>query len=226
MAVSRRPSRRPRSATRTRAHGLEDGGARQDQIGPLRPDAGFRRATLWPQGLEAVGRAGAFVPGHPQAVDEIAVVTDQSQMNARQAGDGARGADQMGLAGVEQRPERSRPLMGGQPGVHVLHHRLVPRLGRRIGFGMALGEGDHPQRRRHPADRLEPGLVGFTDTPKPGHLGGAAAHIHHHHGPGLGVEQVQTPLHGQARLLLGRDDAQLQAGAVPHPFEEMGAVVR
>lgn len=104
---------------------------------------------------------------------------------------------------------------------HVGHHGLIPVDTRVGGLRMPFGQGHNPERRRHPGHG---GHLGSTAL-QPAQLGGAAADIHHQHRLGIRVDQVETALDRQPGLLDGVDDAQLQAGASPHPLDELGSVV-
>src|SRR5690606_40594967 len=93
--------------------GLQNSGPGQDQIGAIRPDAAFRRPSCGAERDQAVGRFFAVAARHPQAVDQIALITPQPKMNPGQTGDGARGADHMAAPRLDTGQDvRARPARG------------------------------------------------------------------------------------------------------------------
>ena len=95
------PSRRPRSATRSRgsgkavADGIEDGAARQHQIGALDADAIIAGALLIAHAKQPRDGRGDIRIAHPDAVDPAAVVAQQIEMDAGQRRHRAGGAEQV-----------------------------------------------------------------------------------------------------------------------------------
>ena len=117
------PSRRPRSATRSRGHGkgaadrFQDGAAGEHQIGALGADAGAGDALLVAHGQQA-RRSPRLISSraHPAAVDAAAVVALEIEMHAGDRRHGAGGAEQMDAAQAvaamlarERREQCARP---------------------------------------------------------------------------------------------------------------------
>uniref|UniRef100_A0A0N5A029 PE-PGRS family protein n=1 Tax=Parastrongyloides trichosuri TaxID=131310 RepID=A0A0N5A029_PARTI len=131
---------------------VKDRRARQHQIGAVGADAAFGRSACRAQGLEPQGGRLAVCARHPQAVDQIALIAAQAQVDAGQAGDRARGADHVDPPALEQ---AMHPVVigtaSGQMLADVGDHGLVPGLGVAGGFGVTLGQGDDAQGGRHPA---------------------------------------------------------------------------
>ena len=79
---------------------LEDGAARQHEIGALMPDARLRHALGIGHGDQIVGNGAHVAGAEPASIDPRALVDRKLEMNAGDRGDGARGAEEMGaLAG-------------------------------------------------------------------------------------------------------------------------------
>jgi hypothetical protein len=152
----RMPSRRPRSATRSRstasdADRLEDGAAGEHEVGPIRPDAG-------------VGDARREIPGekratmrrhrgriHPQPVDAPPVIPIEFEMHAGERRHGARRAEQVEAAAACDmlEPIRGRETLSSIARRDRPWRRKSPasRRARRI-----FGKRHHADRQRRPRD--------------------------------------------------------------------------
>src|SRR6185312_16872283 len=74
---------------------LEDGAAREDQIGALMPDAGVGGALGVAHRAQTRDRRVDLGPAEPQGVDRAPIVARQVEMDARDGGDGAGGAEKV-----------------------------------------------------------------------------------------------------------------------------------
>uniref|UniRef100_A0A0N4ZJK1 PE-PGRS family protein n=1 Tax=Parastrongyloides trichosuri TaxID=131310 RepID=A0A0N4ZJK1_PARTI len=143
-------------------------------------------------------------------------------MNPGQAGDGARGADQMPAPGADARQEVGAfGTARSDGGAEVGDHGLIPLRRAAFRLGVAFGQADHAQRRRHPGG----GLEAARPLHQPGQFGRAAADVDHQHRLGARIEQVQATRDRQGGFLGRIDDPEPQAGAAPHPLDEGGAVL-
>ena len=77
------------------ADGLEDGAAGQHQIGAVAADAGMGDAAVEGHGEQDLHGLVDLAALHPQAIDLLALVALEAEMQAGQRGDGARGADEV-----------------------------------------------------------------------------------------------------------------------------------
>ena len=95
---------------------------------------------------------------------------------------------------------------------------------RRVGLrGERLGQGDHPDRQGHAG---EASAIGRLAAVEPQDLGAAAADVDQQGRPGAGLDQRQTAQQRQLRLLLVRQDLELDPGGAADPGQELGAIER
>ncbi len=163
----------------------------------------------------------AVAARHPQAVDQIALVSPQPQMNPGQTGDGARGADHMAAPRLDTGQEFRTRSARGDGGAEVRDHGLIPFAGSVFGFRVAFGQAYDAQRRRHPRHGFNPARA----LHQPGQFRRAAADVDHQHRLGARIEQVQAARDRQGGFLCRVDDPQAKAGAAPYALDKGGAVL-
>ena len=159
------PSRRPRSATRSRSHGkraadrFQNGAAGEHQVGALGADAGIGDAALVAHGEQPLDHAGDLAVAHPAAVDAAALVARQIEIDAGDGGHRARGAEHVQAFGAA--------VLGGE----------AIDVGRDLRDHRARTPRGSPSRRRgaRPASRRRSGSRSRPRSPDAAGRGGSAA---------------------------------------------------
>ena len=212
---------------------FEDGAAGKHEIGALMPDAGLRRA-LGIGHADEVARHGAHVAGaEPATVNARPLVERKLEVNPRNRGDRARGAEKVRAAAGDLRAEPVLVLELAHGRHDLFHHGLVMR-GRHVPAAVALGEIDHADRQRRPGgdatlhvdpivQRSPPGPSEPLEV-EPDQLGAAAADIEHEREVGVAIDQRGAARHGELGLGLLRHDFDPEPSLGARPRDELRAV--
>jgi hypothetical protein len=198
---------------------VQDGAARDDEIGTSRADAGMGGALGVPQ-LPQLPRDGLDdLERQRDAVHLAPVVAPQAQMDRGQRGDRAGGAEH--LQPPHPRRQRRRAVGAGEALQHRSDH---PGVAVRVGAAAeALRKGDHAQGHRERMARLA--AVERRVPVQPQQLRAAAADVEHQELVGVRVDQRQAAQHGEPGLLVLAQHLELDAGDPPDAADEVVAVL-
>ena len=124
---------------------LEDGAARQHQIGALLPDAGLRHPLGIRHAHQIAGHVAHVARRQPATIDARALVDRKLEVDAGDGGDRAGGAEEMRAFARDPLAEAVLRLERRHGGHHVGDHGLVV-FRRDVAPAMPLGEIDHADR--------------------------------------------------------------------------------
>ena len=206
-----------RSAGQRAQDRLQDRAAGDHQIGAPGPDAGMRRAVGIGHGAQPLRGTGDRGAVEHQPVDPPAIVAAQVQVERRERGDRAGRADQL-----RRRPPRAGAPAPTPPRSRRAHDRTMASKVDASGSEVnASDSATTPIGRGHAG---EPRPSAGRAAVEPQDLGAAAADVDQQGRSGAGLDQRQTSEQRQLRLLLVRQDLELDPGGAPDPGQELGAV--
>ena len=215
-------------------HRLHDGAACQDEIGPLLADARLGGPLLVVHAGDALGHLADALGRKPAAVDLRAVIFGKPQVNARDGGDGARGAEQVRAARLYLGGDRVALVERLQRGLDEGDH-FVELVALHEGFAEAL------RKRHHAEGQGGPGLDGILGPQavldgdalrrplarqvEPDEFRGAAADVENQDVIALLVDERGAAGDGEARFGLAANNLQRKARLPLDPRNEVAAVL-
>ena len=145
------PSRRPRSATRSRGqgsatNGVEDGAAGEHEIGAFGADAGIGRAFVKTHRHELADHTGNLLVRQPATVNPPPIVAPQPQIHAGNRGHGPRRAEHVEAVEIAVIVGEFVDESGD-----IFDHGVVD-LARNDFAAISLGERNDADRQRCPTD--------------------------------------------------------------------------
>ncbi len=159
------------------------------------------------------------------AIDHVAIIAPQTELDGGHGGDGARRADHLHRIVGDGGGDAVALVERAQLGRHVLHHRVVaanvePPTAPVAGENFR--QGDHAKRQRDRIDQpwIAIGALAFD----PARFSRTAADIDQQHALIGRIEQRQAAGQRQPRFFQRRNDLQLQSGALGHVGHEVVAV--